>query len=721
MRRILNRLSNLLLLCLSLSGLALLMLDTLGVNSEEGLLVWILGLCLLIWLSVSFRLGLIWGSPLVLGLLFLAYRHFYHGDFTMLDAAFDQLGSVWGSGAAVSGSVAGSFQLIVLAFTAVLGFYLSAALTMRRFRILLSELAVLPILAGCLTINSAPPSLPVAAILLFLLLLYVSGGSYREQSRIGRSTLLCLIPCLLLIGGLLWTNSPEGYHFTQQEAAFSQRVDELLRQISRYISGDTSAMQGEGQRAGRHASESPEAKAAPAFRSSWQNQERSMDLTQPYDSLSARTQVFRLRAEQNGRLYVRLMSYGEYTGTGWTAPLEGPLGSLNFASRAARESGASVEHQADLQMEASLDAQLMPYYCVSPSGSDSYVEPGPENYSVLYLSCSGLDSLQVPQELREAEALYRDFAYDYYTRLPQSTRQAMLDYAQAAGLAADNPNIISRVANHIQQNGHYNLAVQPYPSDDYALYFLEESSEGYCIHFATAAAALYRALDIPARVVEGFLVDARAGRYVSVTGDSAHAWVEVYRDGLGWLPVEVTGMSAADWEPSGPGENDTPPDPTPSLDPEHAEEDAEPAPAGAEESNDFQIPVGPIDSTGTGLMIRHWLLRLLWVLLGLAALAAALALHYLLRRTVFGLKTMQNRHREAVVACWKYGEKAARFGAELPRELQELAEKAAFSPHQITKAEARKARGLLLESINGIYPQLKALKKLVFRFILGLK
>ena len=48
-----------------------------------------------------------------------------------------------------------------------------------------------------------------------------------------------------------------------------------------------------------------------------------------------------------------------------------------------------------------------------------------------------------------------------------------------------------------------------------AIYFLTESHRGYCIHYASAAAVLYRALGIPARVCEGFMADTRAGRISS--------------------------------------------------------------------------------------------------------------------------------------------------------------------------------------------------------------
>ena len=41
-------------------------------------------------------------------------------------------------------------------------------------------------------------------------------------------------------------------------------------------------------------------------------------------------------------------------------------------------------------------------------------------------------------------------------------------------------------------------------------------------------------------------MNAQRGRFVDVKGAQAHAWAEIYRDGLGWLPVEVTGRGGLD-------------------------------------------------------------------------------------------------------------------------------------------------------------------------------
>ena len=68
---------------------------------------------------------------------------------------------------------------------------------------------------------------------------------------------------------------------------------------------------------------------------------------------------------------------------------------------------------------------------------------------------------------------------------------------------------------------------------------------GYCLHYASTMAILMRAAypdnPIPTRLVQGFLPGKRTGTTETVTNKSAHAWVEVYFPGYGWIPFDPTG------------------------------------------------------------------------------------------------------------------------------------------------------------------------------------
>lgn len=88
--------------------------------------------------------------------------------------------------------------------------------------------------------------------------------------------------------------------------------------------------------------------------------------------------------------------------------------------------------------------------------------------------------------------------------------------------------------------------------------FLINTKEGYCVQFASAVTLILRELGIPARYVEGYIADEieRISRDDFVYGGyvrdyNAHAWVEVWYDGVGWIQYETTpqyyvGMYGAD-------------------------------------------------------------------------------------------------------------------------------------------------------------------------------
>jgi transglutaminase-like putative cysteine protease len=88
--------------------------------------------------------------------------------------------------------------------------------------------------------------------------------------------------------------------------------------------------------------------------------------------------------------------------------------------------------------------------------------------------------------------------------------------------------------------------------------FTQETKRGYCQHFAGAMTLMLRMLGVPARVAVGFTsgsYDAKRGLW-TVTDRNAHAWVEAWFAGYGWLPFDPTpgrGALAAPYSASSAG------------------------------------------------------------------------------------------------------------------------------------------------------------------------
>ena len=73
--------------------------------------------------------------------------------------------------------------------------------------------------------------------------------------------------------------------------------------------------------------------------------------------------------------------------------------------------------------------------------------------------------------------------------------------------------------------------------------FLNQKISGNDVLFASAAVEAFRHYNIPARYVEGYLLKSDAideEGNATLTSKDGHAWVEVYFDGMGWLPIDVT-------------------------------------------------------------------------------------------------------------------------------------------------------------------------------------
>lgn len=154
------------------------------------------------------------------------------------------------------------------------------------------------------------------------------------------------------------------------------------------------------------------------------------------------------------------------------------------------------------------------------------------------------------------EAKYRAYVYENYTKIDEDILQGVelpFDYRQYRTYK-DVDNYISVLREYFSTY-EYTLSPPKLPANtDFVRFFLEDSHKGYCVNFASAAAILLRYAGIPARYVEGFCVSANDIKNGEVIGNwngkqaynvdvpvkTAHSWVEVYRDGYGWTPVEFT-------------------------------------------------------------------------------------------------------------------------------------------------------------------------------------
>ena len=153
----------------------------------------------------------------------------------------------------------------------------------------------------------------------------------------------------------------------------------------------------------------------------------------------------------------------------------------------------------------------------------------------------------------DSENVYGTFARTYYEDVPDELRAYFDSHAPNAGQKMNPFDAIKVVRDYTAGNMSYSNDADEYSGDeDFVIEMLSGHKSGYSAHFATAATMLFRYYGIPARYVEGYLVNPEAGSdVISVTDEDSHAWVEIYAGGLGFIPIEVTPGYYADDDDTG--------------------------------------------------------------------------------------------------------------------------------------------------------------------------
>ncbi|GLY18586.1 transglutaminase [Kineosporia sp. NBRC 101677] len=224
---------------------------------------------------------------------------------------------------------------------------------------------------------------------------------------------------------------------------------------------------------------------------------------------------------------------------------------------------------------------------------------------------------------------------DRYTDLPDDIPQVVEDTArEVAGNGTQYEQAV-RLQDYFFRDGGFRYDTRAPQSEDgdgsaSAIVDFLDQKVGYCVHYASTMAVMARQLGIPARVAVGFLpgsVQTENTRIIS--SRDAHAWPELYFEGVGWVRFEPTprsGQAPPSWtipqeeDDDSTTSEDTSTTTAPETDDEGASSSSEAAvpdeqevAAGAQQSDGFSVPWQPI-------------VALLVVLLALASPRAASSL-----------------------------------------------------------------------------------------------
>ncbi|MHB1248590.1 MAG: transglutaminase family protein [Polaromonas sp.] len=111
---------------------------------------------------------------------------------------------------------------------------------------------------------------------------------------------------------------------------------------------------------------------------------------------------------------------------------------------------------------------------------------------------------------------------------------------------ADAATLVNAVMDRLRTGG-YTYTLEPGVTGQHSAdEFWFDTKLGFCEHIASAFVVLMRALDVPARIVTGYQGGERnkVDGYWTVRQSDAHAWVEVWQSGSGWMRVDPTSAVA---------------------------------------------------------------------------------------------------------------------------------------------------------------------------------
>ncbi|KAK1548266.1 hypothetical protein Q3G72_030395 [Acer saccharum] len=144
-----------------------------------------------------------------------------------------------------------------------------------------------------------------------------------------------------------------------------------------------------------------------------------------------------------------------------------------------------------------------------------------------------------PEELGFADAHF----VAHFLAMPQGVDPRVQALgAKVVGDATSYGQKAARLRRYLMDNYGYSLVQTNGARPDPLASFLFDDKKGHCEYFATAFAVLLRSVGVPSRVIGGFQggIWDPTGPTLIFTSAHAHAWVEWYQPGAGWLADDAT-------------------------------------------------------------------------------------------------------------------------------------------------------------------------------------
>lgn len=131
-----------------------------------------------------------------------------------------------------------------------------------------------------------------------------------------------------------------------------------------------------------------------------------------------------------------------------------------------------------------------------------------------------------------------------YLQLPENLSQRVKDLGSI--VTQNEQGSLAKaeaIESYLKTNYFYTMnTILRHPDSDVLDEFLFDTKQGHCEYFASSMVIMLRTVNVPARFVTGYAAhqeNAITG-YYELRRKNAHAWVEAYIEGYGWMTFEPT-------------------------------------------------------------------------------------------------------------------------------------------------------------------------------------
>lgn len=658
-------------------------------------------------------------------------------------------------------------------FAVILVLLLALSIIKARSVWLASVISICSFAISLIFIKNVPENLPIFAFLVFLLSTILTCYIRKSGSKRASYMLSLFLPITLVFVITINAIFPQStYNRTEiADTMYQFFAQRLPLTVKRGVGTGVSYVEGSGVVSTISGSNSGDTSSNSIGEQTALNR---IDLSNASPYRTGKT-ILKVNANKKGKLLLRGFSLDDYTGSSWEQ-LDDTIRSSLYMLQETQPIAVSASYNiyvtplslttyfamatnnADLysvqisEEEEGGEIVFTPYYPVLTDfenmefGNNSYVlyknnaqlnRSEKAEYKIYAYSYDNVANIwdNISEDKRStiefSEVLFAENNYynkikKYYTQIDANTRAFLKEYTKDQNFEqiTDLKELVDAVSEFVKKSATYNANTPSTPQGkDYLQYFLTESKQGYCMHFATEATLIFRMLGVPARYVTGYSLNVaseKVEKWINVTDKNAHAWTEVYFGGIGWVPVDVTPSAYQN-----PPNTSTTPSRDPIIPDISGDTSSEPSDSSSENTSSTEESQIDSDSSSDSEDIPAPSNRFhipVWIYPVVLITGALLFLYFRRKRLLEKRRKLfeQKDTNKAVIFAWNYIEKLKVYGVNPDKSIYSTAQKAVFSRHILTEEERQKVVGFAEEKAKELDNSLSFFKKIIFRFIKGL-